>query len=252
MKTGLQIEPEISAFASEAAEEMLSHARLRREIALLRRRNDTLEGLFDRLSLGVALVDSDGRLHYRNRAARTMFARCDGLVERNGLLTAHDATATRALLRLIIAAAVGAPEGETLTLPSEKDGQSYALLATRQLAPLNAPVLDDWMASGRPPTPARLNGGDLILLLIRDPHQSADGNFAAVRQHFALTICESKLLEALTFGERLNDFCRRRGISPNTGKFHLRSLFAKTGTHRQADLIRRTIALLASFAPFGV
>lgn len=91
----------------------------------------------------------------------------------------------------------------------------------------------------------------MVLLLIRDPEQSGAGNFAALRQYFGLTASEAALLEALTFGERLNDFCQRRGISPNTGKFHLRGLFAKTGTNRQADLIRRTISLLASFTPFG-
>ena len=198
-----------------------SSHRLQREVALLRQRNALLETLVDNLTLGVALVDGEGRIDYRNRAARDIFARRDGLCERDGMLTIRSPAA----LRLLAMIASGAQSDEAVTVPREGSSESYTLLLTRR--------------------------DDLVLILIRDPQQSPAGNFAAISRHFALTVCEASLLEALTFGERLNDFCLRRGISLNTGKFHLRALFAKTGTNRQADLIRRTISLLASFAPFA-
>jgi DNA-binding CsgD family transcriptional regulator len=195
--------------------------RLQRDAAALKQRNALLETLIDNLMLGVVLVDGDGRIDYRNRAAREIFARRDGLCERDGVLTIRSTAA----LRLLAMIAGGAQSNEAVTVPREGSAEPYTLLlAARQ---------------------------DRVLMLIRDPQQSPSGNFAALRRHFALTICEAALLEALTFGERLNDFCQRRGISLNTGKFHLRSLFAKTGTNRQADLVRRSISLLASFAPFA-
>jgi DNA-binding CsgD family transcriptional regulator len=132
-----------------------------------------------------------------------------------------------AALRLLAMIATGTLPDEAVSVPRQGSSQPYRLLLSRQ---------------GR---------HDLVLVLIRDPEQGAAANFTAIRQHFALTASETSLLEALTFGERLKDFCQRRNISPNTGKFHLRGLFAKTGTHRQADLVRCTISLLASFAPFA-
>jgi len=194
--------------------------RLQREVAALQQRNALLETLIDTLTLGVVLVDGEGRIDYRNRAAQEIFARRDGLFERDGMLTIRSPAA----LRLLAMIASGAQSDEAVTVPREGSAEAYTLLLTRR--------------------------DDLVLILIRDPQHGPSGNFAAISRHFALTHCETSLLEALTFGERLNDFCRRRGISPNTGKFHLRSLFAKTGTNRQADLIRRSISLLASFAPF--
>lgn len=197
--------------------------RLQREVAALKQRNALLESLIDNLTLGVVLVDSEGRIEYKNRAAQEIFARRDGLCERDGMLTIRSSAALRVL------AMIGSftQSDEAVSVPREGTAEPYTLLF------------------------ARRNPGDRVLMLIRDPQHNGAGNFAAVRRHFALTACETGLLEALTFGERLADFCRRRGISTNTGKFHLRSLFAKTGTNRQADLVRRSISLLSSFAPFG-
>ncbi|MEO8558548.1 MAG: PAS domain-containing protein, partial [Rhodospirillales bacterium] len=60
--------------------------RLQREVAALKQRNALLESLIDNLTLGVVLVDSEGRIEYKNRAAQEIFARRDGLCERDGML----------------------------------------------------------------------------------------------------------------------------------------------------------------------
>jgi DNA-binding CsgD family transcriptional regulator len=196
---------------------------LQRQVAALQRRNALLEALIDNLTLGVALIDRSGHIDYRNRMARQIFARRDGLWERDGMLTIRSSAALRVLAMI----GSGAQSDEAVAVPRDGQAEPYSLLF------------------------ARRDQGSQVLMLIRDPQCNAAANFAAVRRHFGLTGCETSLLEAMTFGERLADFCRRRGISRNTGKFHLRALFAKTGTNRQADLIRRSISLLASFAPFG-
>ncbi len=238
----------------DGLENSLSHVhRLQRELAAMEKRNAMLENVVDALSLGVALVDGEGRLHYVNRAAQTILTRRDGLCERDGVLLARSAAASRALAQSLVAISSGVSEHEAISVP--RDGaEPYALLM-QQHGPLpdnrghdNIDVIaGPWgfLANAIQP------GMPLVLMLLRDPLHNGTGDFAAVRRHFALTASEATLLEALTYGERLNDFCRRRGISPNTGKFHLRSLFAKTGTHRQADLVRRVVSLLANFAPFG-
>jgi DNA-binding CsgD family transcriptional regulator len=42
----------------------------------------------------------------------------------------------------------------------------------------------------------------------------------------------------LLHGERLEDYAARAGISMNTARTHLKSIFAKTETTRQAELVR--------------
>lgn len=59
-----------------------------------------------------------------------------------------------------------------------------------------------------------------------------------VKRGCHLTPAETKLLDALAAGETLTTYSERIQISRNTAKTQLQSLFSKTGTSRQADLIR--------------
>ena len=53
----------------------------------------------------------------------------------------------------------------------------------------------------------------------------------------ALTPAETRLAVALTNGESLRDFVRRTGVSIETARSQLKACFAKTGTHRQSELV---------------
>lgn len=260
----VQREATIVDFPHGVAEAATSPAlqRLQQALAAAQRRAALLETLIDRLSLGVALVDAEGRLHYANRAANTIMTRRDSLCERNGMLIGRSVGLSRLLAQGLAQVIGGYGDSEALSLPRHGGGEPYTVLLARQdaadlLTTIDRPgeqretIGGPWSFLSDAEGSAARVGRPMALMLIRDPQHSGAGNFAALRQYFGLTASEAALLEALTFGERLNDFCRRRGISPNTGKFHLRGLFAKTGTNRQADLIRRTISLLASFTPFG-
>ena len=63
---------------------------------------------------------------------------------------------------------------------------------------------------------------------------------------YGLTRAESRLAEALLAGQSLEDYGDRAGLTRNTLKTHLRSLFSKTDTARQSELVRR----LARFGVF--
>ncbi|HEX6841154.1 MAG TPA: helix-turn-helix transcriptional regulator [Stellaceae bacterium] len=69
----------------------------------------------------------------------------------------------------------------------------------------------------------------------------------------ALTPAEARLVSALLDGARLQDYTERTGVSINTVKTQLKSVFEKTGQMRQSDLIRallgNPILRLASSAP---
>jgi DNA-binding NarL/FixJ family response regulator len=79
----------------------------------------------------------------------------------------------------------------------------------------------------------------LALISLIEPELGIDQERLA--DSYALTPSEARLLSALVKGERLVDYSTRSGVKVSTAKTHLRSLFEKTGEHRQADLIRRAL-----------
>ena len=69
-----------------------------------------------------------------------------------------------------------------------------------------------------------------------------------VRKLFDLTRKEAELAMCLTNGRSLREAAVDLGITLNTARAHLRSIFAKTGIDRQARLVR---AILRSVAALG-
>lgn len=64
-------------------------------------------------------------------------------------------------------------------------------------------------------------------------------------QLFGLSSAEARLARALALGESLEDYARANGLQLPTIKTQLRAIFAKTGTDRQAMLIRVLLGIPA-------
>lgn len=65
---------------------------------------------------------------------------------------------------------------------------------------------------------------------------------ALLMELFDLTPTEVKVAGALASSARATNVAAKLGVSPTTISFHMRNLFQKTGTHRQADLIALILA----------
>jgi DNA-binding CsgD family transcriptional regulator len=63
-----------------------------------------------------------------------------------------------------------------------------------------------------------------------------------VAQRYGLAPSEARLLLTLIEGRRISDYATEAGITLNTAKEYLKKLFDKTGTSRQADLVRLILA----------
>ncbi len=80
--------------------------------------------------------------------------------------------------------------------------------------------------------------GFAALLLISAPVFAANATAVSILgQRYHLTPVEIALVEALVAGRHLKQFAEQACISYETARSHLKSIFKKTGTHRQADLI---------------
>ena len=59
-----------------------------------------------------------------------------------------------------------------------------------------------------------------------------------LRCHFGLTYMQAKLAIEIAKGEGLKACTERLGIALSTGRSHLKQIFLKTETRRQAELVR--------------
>lgn len=76
------------------------------------------------------------------------------------------------------------------------------------------------------------------LITLRNPHHYSLPKWHFFIEEFNLTRAEARLCRALADGLTLNDYCANWHVTLNTARSQLRSIFAKTLTHGQSDLLR--------------
>lgn len=84
-----------------------------------------------------------------------------------------------------------------------------------------------------------------VIVLVVDPDLSPRPPELAFRVCFGLTPAEARLARELSSGEELARAADRLGVCYETARARLKAIFAKTGTHRQAELV----ALFSRLAP---
>jgi DNA-binding CsgD family transcriptional regulator len=183
-----------------------------------------------RLSLAVAVVDGDCRLLFANPAAERLLDQGDGVGVRDGRLTAASPAETQALQRGVAAAV--APDaadaaGTDVVLKLRRRFRRPLAVLIGRLAPAEAALPFSAPAA---------------LLFIHTPRNELNFDACDLAALYGLTSAEAKLLRALLLGQRLAEYAEVADISLNTAKSYLRDIFAKTGTDRQAELLRRVLA----------
>jgi len=87
-------------------------------------------------------------------------------------------------------------------------------------------------------TAAALEGqAGLVLLRLSAMHQMAAGVRERLHRLFGLTQAESHITVQLANGASLDHIAQERGVSVDTVRAQVRSIFKKTGIHRQGELI---------------
>jgi DNA-binding CsgD family transcriptional regulator len=182
--------------------------------------------IVDMLHVGVVLVGPGRRLLFANRAAKQLLLRRDGIAVCNGRLHAETPAATQVLDRHLRAAIAGPADGkggDVVTLPTS-GGRRLTLLI---------------MGCGRPPPPG---GEPSSILFISDPGAEPDVDAPYLARTYGLTPAEARLLRALVRGRTLGEYAQAARITLFTAKGYLKQVFNKTGTSRQADLVRIVLA----------
>jgi DNA-binding CsgD family transcriptional regulator len=82
------------------------------------------------------------------------------------------------------------------------------------------------------------SGSPVALVAVTDHDLDQYRRTVRLRRRFDLTSAEAAFAREILKGDGRKAAARRCGISDATAKSHLSSIFEKTGTHRQAELVR--------------
>ena len=181
--------------------------------------------MLDRLSAGVILLDGRARIVYANAAASALGSDDGPLRLRNATVAAQSPSHSRRLGALVRMALLGAPEG-SMSVPRPGDGALLTILVSS----VRGRDIARFAGLGMPDA--------AVLLFVVDPADRAGIPLARIMDAYGLTQAEAKVALAASSGLTIPETAHRLNVSPNTVKTHLRKVFAKTGTGRQAELAR--------------
>jgi DNA-binding CsgD family transcriptional regulator len=186
------------------------------------------EGL-ETLQQGVLLADVSARVACANATARAMLDDDGGIFLENGRLAA--AGGSGVLQKAIASCArttlsFGGPGGE-FEIPRELPRSPIHVMVTPLCSKAQLAEVP-WSGHGVP----------VAIVTVRDPDMDRQRQKINLRCRFGLSEAESGVAIEILKGDGRLAAARRLGISDTTVKTHLSNIFEKTGTHRQAELVR--------------
>jgi DNA-binding CsgD family transcriptional regulator len=178
---------------------------------------DSTAEMLNRCDHGALLVDAECRILFANTAAEALLRDGAGLRVKDGRLAAALPAQTTELRRLI--AGGGSPSGMLAVL----GGDSRKVTAL--VLPLRAQT-------------AWLQRRPAAIVFVKDPTASAPPSRERLQELFGLTPAQAALAREIVEGDGIEAAAGRLGIARSTGRTHLLEIFQKTGTSRQAELVR--------------
>ncbi len=192
---------------------------------------NNLHSAFEMLPNGLALVTATGRLLYANQAARALMRENDAMRVVEGRFTMRDDEAAVALSQALAAASRGPLLCERgAAIPALGSNSRRAVL---YILPLHYGALRTTMDAE----------ASVAIFMSKEASYEAPPT-DVLRVLYGLTPAEVRICELLMHGLTPNEISEHIGVAVSTARTHLLRIFQKTGTDRQADLIRLLSTLL--------
>ncbi len=195
-----------------------------------------VEALLEQFGFGVIIINEKKKIVRRNSAAQRLLTLGD-LISFNGDQIVATRADDSAELELFI---------NQLLVGDDADAQANVLTLGRAVPGRHLQV---WGA------PLRKTGDSIAdeespwaVLLIADPDEEIPLPAHILKSMYGLTATEARLAEALVNGLSVEQFAKKSKTSYNTARSHLKSIFVKTRTNRQVDLVRLLSKLLSSLS----
>ncbi len=211
--------------------------RLYTRLATVESERALYQNTLGRLDVGTIVLDETSRVLSMNDVAREICETGDVLTVNGEALRAVEAEADSEL-RGLVAGALAARSAPTPRLAEamrmeRRSGEGYLGVLARPVPPEETVKSD--------PRPA-------VVLYLTDSLDRHRASRKAIRGLFGLTEAEAWLAVMLARGLSLDESAAELGVTRNTARAQLRSVFSKTGVGRQAELVR---LILSSVATLG-
>ena len=181
-------------------------------------------------SPGIVVLDRSGRISFTTEAAAVLLRLGDGLTVRGSRLIGRQGSPK--LEDAVQATLAEAPAALCSPLRT-------VMLRRRDNLPLIATLT---------PLAAAATGPLGVLVLLHDPEATLRPPAEMLRHAFGLTPGEAAITQPLLQGATLHQIAEQRQVSLNTVRTLLARVLSKTGTNRQADLIRLLMPLMMAEA----
>jgi DNA-binding CsgD family transcriptional regulator/PAS domain-containing protein len=210
--------PEAEALARNLVPHLRRAYRMQETLDAVRHDGMVFEAALHLLPQPVLVVERDARLLYANTAGEQLLRDRDVLKVVSGRLRAVHRDDAAVLARALSPVPRAVDGAASLMLRRIGGGRPVDL----RVVPLRRSNRAEW------------SGRIALLAEVPPPLRGLEALAAA----FRLSPAETRLWAALTAGRRVIDVAEESGVSVNTVRVQLRTLFEKTGVHRQADLLR--------------
>ncbi len=192
-----------------------------------------LNSALDILAIAVIVLDQGGRLTAANRTAWAMLDHGDGVRISGEKLRASMLDDSARLQTAISQAASQSEAGH-------QTPRAHMLsIRRRGRRPLAVAVLRGG---------ARPKGGHSVVVHAVDPEGDISKSLAPLCDLYEFTAAETRLIHLLVAGYSLSDAAARLDIASLTARTHLKRMFEKTDTHRQAALIHLVLTSVVQFS----
>jgi DNA-binding CsgD family transcriptional regulator len=199
---------------------------------------DDLEALafvLDQMPVGIVLVDGAGLVSWMNRQARERVGGEAELQLCRGRLAARWHAETVALERLVQrVVGDGAREPETIALPRSSPSAAPLVIVARRI--------ERSAALPAPPGTAR------AVLFLSDADHQLRASRQRLRRLYDLTPAECELTALLASGLPLRAAAEKLAITHESARTYLKRALQKTGTRRQAELVRLVLSVATAGA----
>ena len=189
--------------------------------------------LMDRAMRGILLFAPRGAITYRNAEARRIVDDGDGISQSDNGLEFTDAEADRNFSDFLAGASAVDKQatgdnlklGQSLRVNRPSGRSPYQLVMYRLPTGLSEASFDQTLG--------------VVACMIHDPERAIGLSGESIREFFKLTPAETNLAVALLREYRLPDAAESLGISVNTARTQLKSIFHKLGVNSQPAMMQR-------------
>lgn len=195
----------------------------------------------DQIPFGIIIVDGDAKVRFLNQTARHITDKKDGLLIRKDIIFTSAPTFRHRLVKIIQRTIEGVKHN--YSLPNE------VLVLPRAYAdePLSVMVCALWgnhLQFGLDKTEE-----PLAILFVTAPERKFVAHAQNLQNLFGLTKAEAIITEKLVSGMTLEEMATELKVSKHTPRKHLKTIFGKTGTNSQAQLVKLVMSTPVWFGP---